>query len=963
MKAAVIFYHRNIGSIYDRKWIDQCVDSMKNQTYTDFDVYELNYGQGKDQYCAGKFKNYVFLEEKFENHIGAMNYLYSMLFKMGYDVVFNTNMDDYFDCQRVEKQLAKIKEGYDIVSSNFVYINDKGESFKVMNVSEKGDIGSNLSKDHNVIAHPCVAMSRNFWDDDLHYNDLIGKEDLDLWKRASLKGKRFFILPDHLLMYRIHDAQITSASRVKKKVNLLVIASNKYTRFLKPLLDSADKYFLDDCEVNYCIFTDKEEEVSQDLNRPCHIFHVDHGEWPRMTLYRFHFFTLYMSEMPECDYFAYIDADTLFKAPITSEVLGDRVPVQHCGFVGKRGPYETNPKSKAYVGLREGKQYYGGGFWIFSSSEFVRLSRFAVEAIDTDKENGIVPIWHDESVLNRFLIYSPPTKVLDPGHHYPESRIDYYKKIWGRDYQCKILLLDKNHNEVREAGSFVTMKTLGTNGRLGNQLFQYASTMGIAHDNNAELKLPYWNYRDYFDGPFHHEGAMAAEIKEREFSHSNYSDLDYKKGVNFKGYFQSEKYWASIKDKVLSTFKFKKDFIVECLSQFPEAFKKETIAVHIRRGDYVGNKSYVNLSPKYYILALQEHFPKWHTCNLIFFSDDIEYCKIHFECLENAYFSTGKSEIEDLCLMSQCKHHIIANSSFSWWGAYLSDKGGKVVRPADHFSGGLKTICNTKDLYPEKWIPFSDEGKKIGLRYVTFMIPFKYDSKDRLENFNLCIDYLTHYFDTNIIVCEIGNKLPLSPKYRLLNYHSSTFHRTKMLNVMARQIETPTIANWDCDVFIAPAQIVEAAISAFNNDMVMPYDWRFARIPRTPEWVNKMKTLDVGVTSGERHNLIGFREGDKESWGGAVIFNREAFFRGGMENENFISFGPEDSERRDRFSKLGFKLHRIKGPLYHLNHVVGLDSGKKHAHFAANRAEYERVRLMTKEELQDYVKTWSWRKV
>ena len=445
MKKAVIFYHKNIHRLYRQEWIDQCVDSMAGQSDKDFDVFELNYGGGNERYAEGKFARYTFLNMEFNNHIGAMNYLYSMLFANGYDVVFNTNMDDYYDLWRVEEQMKFINTGCQLVSSDFVYINEFGHATKLMNVSEKGDIKENLNKDHNVIAHPAVAMHKSFWDDDLHYNDLIGHEDLDLWQRAVKKGKTLFIVPKPLLLYRIHREQITSTLK-RKKVNLMMVATGKYTQFVEPLVKSAMEKFLPNHDVTYCLFTDNIDTV----NVVDHSFMIENGPWPHATLKRFHFFKRYENHIPKADYFFYIDVDTLITGEIGDEILSDITVVQHCGFVGRLGTYETRPESTSYVRPGEGKQYYGGGFWGMSEKEFWIFVDQAVFMIDRDQAKGITPVHNDESVLNKYMTsFKKPTKVLTPSYHYPQGNIEYYKKIWKRDYECKILLLDKNHEEVR----------------------------------------------------------------------------------------------------------------------------------------------------------------------------------------------------------------------------------------------------------------------------------------------------------------------------------------------------------------------------------------------------------------------------------------------------------------------------------------------------------------------------------
>lgn len=236
---------------------------------------------------------------------------------------------------------------------------------------------------------------------------------------------------------------------MKAKVNLLIVATGKYTRFLHKLLASADKYFLPDCDVRYCIFSDKELEFVHD--RETGLYQIEHRPFPFPTLYRFHFFQQHKHNIPECDYFFYLDADALFVDFVHYDVLSERTAVLHCGFVGERGTYETRKESAAYVAPDEGEYYFGGGLWSFSKSEFWKLTHWAVQAIDKDAEIGIVPVWHDESVLNRWLIDNPPINILSPSYHYPENNPHIYNKWSAKRLNFKpvVLMLDKNHKEVR----------------------------------------------------------------------------------------------------------------------------------------------------------------------------------------------------------------------------------------------------------------------------------------------------------------------------------------------------------------------------------------------------------------------------------------------------------------------------------------------------------------------------------
>lgn len=216
MRCAVIFFHSNALAIYKKEWIEQCVDSIRNQTMKEFDVYEIDYSGAGQSFCKIAGHKYHFVSKKLENHIQAMNFIINKAFKSGCDIVFNTNVDDYFHPKRFEKQLKLIESGFDLVSSNFHYINDSG-IIRNMDMVRHGSIKRNLDKNHNVIAHPCIAIGKKFWDLKFRYNEnLVGKEDLDLWKRA-IDSTNFYILPDYLLFYRIHENQITKEFKVHQE--------------------------------------------------------------------------------------------------------------------------------------------------------------------------------------------------------------------------------------------------------------------------------------------------------------------------------------------------------------------------------------------------------------------------------------------------------------------------------------------------------------------------------------------------------------------------------------------------------------------------------------------------------------------------------------------------------------------------------------------------------------------------
>jgi hypothetical protein len=214
MKKGVIFFHKNIQTLYPRRWIDICVNSVLNQSDRDFKIYEINYGG--DNYSL--FENREIDQDKefharnFDNHAEAMNFILDRAFEDRCDFVFNTNLDDFYSLDRIEKQMIELNKGCDIVSSNMRYVEERegrDVTIKYINLSEGGNIENSLKGGHNVIAHPSVAISKNFWEGNRYNPEEIPMEDFLLWKRSIERGFKFSIVNEYLLSYRLHSMQIT----------------------------------------------------------------------------------------------------------------------------------------------------------------------------------------------------------------------------------------------------------------------------------------------------------------------------------------------------------------------------------------------------------------------------------------------------------------------------------------------------------------------------------------------------------------------------------------------------------------------------------------------------------------------------------------------------------------------------------------------------------------------------------
>jgi len=282
------------------------------------------------------------------------------------------------------------------------------------------------------------------------------------------------------------------------------------------------------------------------------------------------------------------------------------------------------------------------------------------------------------------------------------------------------------------------------NGGIGNQMFQYAAAKSLALHHKTTLKLAispgtnksmpqelkprqfdlhYFDLPDAIATPADIQsfvsrstfGKLTEKIKPNHkrtiyrepFFHYDKNFYDTEPDVYLKGLWQSEKYFLPFKDQIGDLFEFGAHTIGAFQDITDQLKNKNSVSIHIRRGDYLAKVSLevLGLLPlEHYQNGIELINSKIDAPSFYFFSDDIQWAKKNFQ-IPNATFVSGnisKDHIEDLYLMSQCRHNIIANSSFSWWGAWLNDNPDKiVVAPKKWFNRGPK---DTQDLLPEKWI-------------------------------------------------------------------------------------------------------------------------------------------------------------------------------------------------------------------------------------------------------------------
>jgi hypothetical protein len=175
------------------------------------------------------------------------------------------------------------------------------------------------------------------------------------------------------------------------------------------------------------------------------------------------------------------------------------------------------------------------------------------------------------------------------------------------------------------------------------------------------------------------------------------------------GYWPSEKYFSAIGDILRQDFQLNRALSDQARKTAGIVSRCEAIGVHIRRGDYVENKAaqsfHGTCSPGYYENAMQYIASRVRAPVFLVFSDDADWCRKHFSAVgETIFVEPSGVAAEDMHLISLCRHQIIANSSFSWWGAWLNPDAGKIViAPRPWISGPSES---QPDIYPQGWIVF-----------------------------------------------------------------------------------------------------------------------------------------------------------------------------------------------------------------------------------------------------------------
>jgi hypothetical protein len=290
-------------------------------------------------------------------------------------------------------------------------------------------------------------------------------------------------------------------------------------------------------------------------------------------------------------------------------------------------------------------------------------------------------------------------------------------------------------------------------GGLGNQMFQYALGRHLALINNTSLKLDLtqleerpndnnYTFRNFELDKYNLQAQIATKkdiafffpngfitkvtfyrvmkrlrligiINETGFEFHQ-EILSTRKSVYLSGYWQSEKYFSSISGIIKQDFTIKGYLLTDIFNSgrlkdiISKISQTNSVTIHFRRGDYVTDplikEHHGECSPDYYQRAISFIKTKTKLPHFFLFSDDSDWLKINIPLTESFTIIENNEGFLDLYLMSLCKHNIIANSSFSWWGAWLNNNSEKIVIAPQKWFANDETNKQTKDLIPDKWI-------------------------------------------------------------------------------------------------------------------------------------------------------------------------------------------------------------------------------------------------------------------
>lgn len=471
------------------KWIKDCHISIMSQTFKQFEIVYVNDGSTSsetlkflDEIRNNRFCNIIDLKE----NVGISKALNIGLMHCKYDYVARMDSDDIMYNNRLWYQYNyMIKNPHvDLVGTGMNYIkmiNDKW-ILEINNNYHPEQITIDVITNSDwFLNHPTVMFKKNKVISIGGYNDKLRgyAEDFDLWARMFMNDMVMHNIKYNLISYRMTNESLShkivkdNVNHVKKlqdkiklkhglikltnddivqleikkdnnlNIGILIIATDKYIEFVKPLVDSINKFFLKDYNKTIFCFTDK---VDYELPDNVVKIYQEHSIWPSIVVKRHEIIYKNIVYYKNIDVLYYIDADMMINSEIDEQILPDDrglIAVIHPGYYkDKIQCFERNPLSTAYVNY-EHHIYHCSGIQGGKKEQFLESYKVMLDNTKQDLNNNIIAVWHDESHWNHYLINNPDSyKELDCSYCYPEQ--------WKLDLPKRIIALDKDYEYFRK---------------------------------------------------------------------------------------------------------------------------------------------------------------------------------------------------------------------------------------------------------------------------------------------------------------------------------------------------------------------------------------------------------------------------------------------------------------------------------------------------------------------------------
>ena len=794
------------------QYIAEAIESILNQTFTDFEFIIINDGSTDDtadviRKYAKQDKRIKFIDNK--KNSGLISVLNQGLDICTGEYIARMDSDDIATPARFATQVEYLDKHNDVgVLGTAIQL--FGADNKVRKYKE--NITFLDVAYFSPVAHPTVMIRRDVLErHNLRYNpEHFAAEDYGLWAEM-VKVTKIHNLPDVLLKYRTHNTQISNVhSKTQRdtsmkirnsmidfltdnpkfrkkilkivhdlkfydpmslsrhllmhhpikylklkfnhirpvttnspKIAILYIGLGRYSIFWPDFFETAEKYFIPNAEKTYFVFTDNDILEFQDRNNVIKI-HQDKLGWPYDTMMRFDIFLKCEKDLQNFDYIFFFNANMKFIAKVGMDILPDDkhdglVMGMHPGTFGlsiNEFPYDRNPDSTACIPYNTGNYYVQGCLNGGTTSAYLELCRTCAKNVKIDLDKNIIALWHDESHLNKYILDKNPL-VLPSNYLWPEF-FSLRRKIKHIGLK-KIKIIQAGKGEPKYGGiewlrgntdAKIYMIRRGEKvnivqlmGGMGNQMFQYAFGYALGAETNTKVlyDLSWFEENtndtvreyglDYFRANVDSVDVRDSKAAKRRGiireQHENIyqPNLMHKRaGKYFTGYFQTEKYFEKYRPQLLQAFSLKHQLNNANKKVLKQIQKSNAVSVHIRRGDYVKFQDIFGLCDLSYYKRAFDYIAK-HTKDPEFFvfSDDIDWVRKNLKTKYTVHIvdiNRDENTCCDIELMRNCKHNIIANSTFSWWGAWLNDNPDKIViAPKQWYANGTPT-----DIIPEKWI-------------------------------------------------------------------------------------------------------------------------------------------------------------------------------------------------------------------------------------------------------------------